>query len=131
MIGLKNLRLTIHMILCVRSLKYEEFANTLKIANQDVEGWGGKMFFVYLPAYERYSDKTPPKEVGDHDKILEIVQQLGITVIDADSVFSDTSAKWTDFFPFGLPGHYSTQGYMAVSKKIMSDLSKVQIQNKP
>jgi hypothetical protein len=78
--------------------------------------------FVYLPGYQRYSQKINNDEFRDRKKVLNIVQNLGIKIIDANQMFDNLEAP-KKLFPFEQPGHYNIQGYKNVSILIKDKLN--------
>ena len=97
------------------------FNDILTKAKSRVEAWGGEMYFVYLPEYNRYQVKR-----FSHDRfrkkaeIIELVKGLDIPVIDIHKeVFSNNSDPLS-MFPFRIPGHYNSDTYAKVSKVIIA-----------
>ncbi|BCA54133.1 hypothetical protein W02_12730 [Nitrospira sp. KM1] len=96
----------------------ELFRSILQEAKHTVNSWGGKFVFVYLPRYERY---TPVGGQPDRDGILEIVNSLGIELIDLHPVFADSDDPM-ELFPLRLPTHYSPAGYRLVAEQLLAYL---------
>jgi hypothetical protein len=99
------------------------FEIILASARSKVEAWGGELYFVYLPQYERYSGSDI-----NHDKfrnkvdVIELVQELNIPVLDAhQAVFSD-HADPLSLFPMRLNGHYNADGYSAIARFIVDKI---------
>jgi hypothetical protein len=99
------------------------FKIILASARSKVEAWGGELYFVYLPQYERYSGSDI-----NHDKfrnkvdVIELVQELNIPVLDAhQAVFSD-HADPLSLFPMRLNGHYTADGYSAIARFIIEQM---------
>ena len=92
------------------------FDEVLMSARDIVDGWGGELYFVYLPEYERYKP-----EVLDHSvhrkrtDVLELVISLDIPIIDIHEQVFVPQVDPTSLFPFGLTGHYSAEGYRQVA----------------
>jgi hypothetical protein len=106
------------------------FTNILKKAKADVEAWGGELFFVYLPDYERYSN-TP----ASHDRlykkaeVINLVRGLNIPVIDThQEVFVEHPDPFS-LFPLRSSGHYNTYGYAKVAKAIVDGVKEYEDQN--
>jgi hypothetical protein len=52
------------------------------------QSWGGTTYFIYLPWSVRYrSSLSVAPAVRSHANVRGIVEQLGIPIIDVDSVF--------------------------------------------
>jgi hypothetical protein len=110
------------------------FVRALAEAHTMVNGWGGTMYFVYLPAGGRYVD---PKVVGDYtgsgqyivalnarDHVLEIVGRLGIPLIDIHTAFRAQSGDPLSLFSFRDPiRHYTELGHMLVAQESLRVLS--------
>ena len=103
------------------------FYQTLTKAKKIVEEWGGKLYFVYLPRYERYNEKSMAVSHARYKKrseIIGLVEGLSIPVID---IHQEVFADHTDplkLFPFRLPGHYNAEGYAEVSKAIVRNIKQ-------
>ena len=99
------------------------FEIILASARSKVEAWGGELYFVYLPQYERYSgsDINHYKFRNKVD-VIELVQELNIPVLDAhQAVFSD-HADPLSLFPMRLNGHYNADGYSAIARFIVDKI---------
>lgn len=91
----------------------ELFRQSIAAATDAVHEADADLLFVYLPEYDRY---TRQRVVPHKAEVLATVRELGVPVIDMDSVFSlgDPLAA----FPNRLRGHYSTEGYRLVAQAI-------------
>ena len=80
-----------------------------------VSDWGGKIYFVYLPGFERYS-------IGNEDLFRDFVMQtvtdLNIPIIDIHQVVFDPHPDPLSLFPFRMYGHYNAEGYRLVAEAI-------------
>ena len=96
-----------------------------------VDGWGGQLYFIYLPAWERYPDKANHcrKQFLDTGKkyVLTVINELKIPIIDIQSVF-DSHPDPLSLFPLRIKGHYNAKGYKLVAeyleKHIPDDLEE-------
>jgi Lysophospholipase L1 and related esterases len=80
-----------------------------------VSDWGGKMYLVYLPNFERYTiDNVHP----DHDFVMQTATELGIPIIDIHSEVFDPHPDPLSLFPFSIRGHYNAEGYKLVAEAI-------------
>ena len=99
------------------------FANILTKAKARVEAWGGKIYFVYLPQYERYITK-----VNSHDmylkksEVINVVKGLDIPVIDIHQEIFANHPDPLALFPYRLDGHYTADGYREVTKAIIEKI---------
>jgi len=101
------------------------FTKILTKAKARVEAWGGELYFVYLPQYNRYN-----KKAISHDRhtkkseVVNVVKRLDIPVIDIhQEVFADHSDPLS-LFPFRGPGHYNKEGASEVAKAIIANIKK-------
>ena len=100
------------------------FTEILKSANELAKENNSKLYFVYLPAYERYKNtyyKSPYK------KVINLVNNLKIPLINIHlNVFknhNDPSSLFSiwgrEVYPrVGSNDHYSVKGYKLISKEI-------------
>ena len=107
------------------------FAEILTKAKAEVDGWEGKLYFVYLPQYERYSNKgVSHDDFRRKSEVIEVVKGLGIPVVD---IHQEVFANHPDplaLFPFRLPGHYNADGYSEAAKAIVTSVNKYEQSNK-
>ena len=96
-------------------------------ANNFVNKWDGKLYFVYLPDKERYSNKKiKDNNYLKRSQIIELINNLNIPLIDIHEEFFVKQADPIGFFAHRIYGHYSPDGYNAISKII---LNKINITN--
>jgi len=79
-----------------------------------------KLYFVYLPEYRRYSQKS--FDNNRYVKIKKLIKKLNINFIDIHQEFSK-SGDPLQFFPFRVGGHYNIKGYELIANKL-SEVSK-------
>ena len=84
--------------------------------------WGGKMYFVYLPDWPRYSNNDVGPVAKQRDSVLGIMKSLGIPVIDLHPVFQSQSDPLA-MFPFREPGHYTEKGHSLVAEEVLRFIS--------
>ena len=100
------------------------FTRTLQRSKETVAGWGGKLYFVYLPEWARYP-KKPLKtnwKFRSYGLVLEAMKKLDVPVID----FQESVAALEDplsQFPQRQPGHYSPAGYARLAEVIRARLA--------
>ena len=73
-----------------------------------VSGWGGKMYFVYLPSFALESDKL----------VLPTVTELDIPIIDIRTEVFAPHPDPLSLFPFRKPNHYNAEVYRLVAEAI-------------
>ena len=72
-----------------------------------------KLYFVYLPKYQRYKSGNNDKE---YDLVKNIVNDLKIPFIDIHKEVFLKEQNPLKLFPFELPGHYNIDGYKKVAE---------------
>ena len=98
----------------------ELFSQTLLTAKQEVASWGGKLYFIYLPAWEPYGD--PERADQKREQILQIATAVGLPVIDIHQTFTRQPDP-LDLFPFRLPAHYNEKGNRLVAQEVLRSIS--------
>ena len=88
---------------------------TLKLTKEFVNKNNSKLYFIYLPAYDRY--KTNYDDTG-YNLIKDIVNQLDIPFIDIPQEVFEKEKNPLNLFPFKMNGHYNVEGYKKVSETI-------------
>ena len=78
-----------------------------------------KFYFVYLGAYHRYkSSFNSHKYKKNYPKIIKIVNNLDIPLIDITNEFFLKTKDPLIYFPFREYGHYNVDGYKKISEII-------------
>lgn len=98
-----------------------QFRQVLALANQRTSEWGGRLHFVYLPNWPRYTGNLRPHEQM-RDKVLEIVRGMGIPVIDIHPAF-ESHGDPMSLFPFSAPGHYNEEGHRVVAETVLKSIA--------
>ena len=99
------------------------FNNILRKSKKLVSGWGGKFYFVYLPPYDRYSERASTNKVDQYrDLVMHTANGLGIPVIDIHEAVFKTHPDPLSLFPFRYEGHYNADGYRVVAEAIAKRL---------
>jgi hypothetical protein len=95
------------------------FQRTLSEARDRVHEWNGKLYFVYLPEWRRYtlSDGNP-----ERDRVIKVAESLGLPVIDIHQVFA-AQGDPASLFPFRLQGHYTEEGHRIVADYVLQSVS--------
>ncbi len=96
---------------------FSAFEKTLARAKADVESWGGRLVFAYLPGWKRF--KGEPGDYRYHDRIIKIADSLGLPIVDLVPVFADQP----DIFSLFARGdsawaHYNPAGYKLAAERI-------------
>ena len=100
----------------VRLKPFNEFKKILNQANELTKKNGSKLYFIYLPELARY--KNLEYDNFYYNKIIKIVDNLGIPMIDIHKNVFINQDKPLVLFPFGNQGHYNEIGYKLVAKNI-------------
>lgn len=112
---LRNFRLKINVVPEGVREKRTVFKNILERAENIISKWGGAMYFVYLPEFDRYltGDEYPSREY-----VLRTADELDIPVIDIHREVFDLHSDPVSLFPFRSGGHYNAEGYRLVTEAI-------------
>jgi len=116
-IKLTNLRnLLIHTTTDKYKINIENisiFKNIIQKSKKIVKGWGGKMYFVYLPNHQ-YKNKDD--KFRKH--VLRTITELEVPIIDIQKKVFDRHPEPLSLFPFSVSGHYNADGYRLVAEAI-------------
>ena len=97
------------------------FVDILQKSKQMVSDWDGKMYFVYLPSFFRYSTGN---EDSNRDFVLRTVTELDIPIIDIHKEVFDPHPDPLSLFPFRIGPHYTAEGYKLVAEAIEKRLEE-------
>lgn len=98
------------------------YYDIMEEANTRISGWGGRLYFVYLPAWDQFGSIAGPLENSFKPDIMRIVQRLGLPVLDLSKDFIG-SGDPLQFFPYRSDFHYNEAGNRLVAKKILEFLA--------
>lgn len=99
------------------------FGRVLQTARTEVRSWGGEMYLVYLPAWERYHAAMPEADRA-REQVLELTRELGIRLIDVEPSFGAQRDPSLLFAQFEYrPAHYSEAGYQLAAEAVIRALS--------
>ena len=91
--------------------------------NLEVNKWGGKFHFVYLPSWSRYNNKYSLANITFKNKIKRIVLESNIEFIDIVSVFKDNKVNNVNLYNLGVYNHYIQHGYNLIADKLITTIS--------
>ncbi|HET7292746.1 MAG TPA: SGNH/GDSL hydrolase family protein [Vicinamibacteria bacterium] len=101
------------------------FATILAKAKATVEGWGGRLAFVYLPPWSE-----PPRQLGEGEhvrlqqelraRVLKAAVGLDLQVIDVEAVFRRHPHPQELFACAGC--HYGPEGYRMAAETVLAAL---------
>ena len=101
------------------------FGKIIANAKDCVNTWNGKLYFVYLPDKERYSNTNSK---NDHylkrSQVIELINNLDIPIIDIHKEFFMEQSDPLSFFADRIYGHYSPKGYSEISKVIIKKINE-------
>ncbi len=87
-------------------------------AKRRVASWGGRLVFVWLPCWERFSSGAARDEsFRRRGEVLSLVRGLGLPVIDVLRVFN-AHPDPLSLFPLRIAGHYTEEGYRLAADAI-------------
>ena len=93
------------------------FHSILETAQEITAGFGGKLYFVYLPDHSSFGKGPPPSR----DWIMQILEELNIPMINIFKHFKAHKDPH-NFFPFRLHGHYTAKGYEQVAEVLIKEV---------
>jgi hypothetical protein len=94
---------------------FQLFESVLLAAKSAVLQSDGELYFVYLPAWERYGYE--PGASRDYQRVLSLVESLGIQAIDLNKTFQSHDDPLS-LFPFRRFGHYTEEGHRLVAHTV-------------
>ena len=92
-----------------------KFTKILKLTKNFVERNNSKLFFVYLPEYNRYITEY---DNTNYIKVKRIVDELKIPFIDIHNEVFKKEQNPLDLFPFKMKGHFNVKGYRKTAEFI-------------
>jgi len=100
----------------------DAFGEILSQAKKRVAGWGGQLYFVYLPEWARYTAYSSWGKTKRND-VLALVRKQGIPVVDIDLAFQAYGDPLS-LFPFRAVGHYTETGHRLVAEEVLKVVSR-------
>jgi len=96
------------------------FTQILKQTRDQTAAWGGKLYFIYLPAKTRYETGSKGRVLFKHSNaVLEVAKNLGLSIINIHREVFSSHPDPMSLFPNRMYNHYSPTGYNAVAKAII------------
>lgn len=93
-------------------------------ARDSAGAWGGALYFVYLPEWQRYNDPTRANPY--RDRVLALVRSAGIPLIDVHETFRSHPDPLS-LFPFRQQGHYNVEGHRVVADAVLRSLRSARV----
>ena len=107
----------------------KKFSETLYLSKKFSEHNGAKFYFVYLPEDFQYGDSNyKKKQLEKYKKVLNLVKQLNIPIIDIKKDLLDVHPNPKSLFPIKkinkAQGHYNEGGYKSISEIILKTVNE-------
>ena len=103
------------------------FRKIMLNAKNFVNQWDGKLYFVYLPDKERYSNKgSKDDSYLKRFQVINLINSLNIPIIDVHKEFFMKQNDPIYFYAHRVYGHYSPEGYHKVAKTIVKKVNELQ-----
>ena len=102
--------------------KNQLFIEILSKAKNTVEEWGGEIYFVYLPTYNRFLEK---KEIYPYKELSNLIKLNGINFINLKNIYFSKIKYPLDSFPNRKRGHYTAKTYKEISAIIIKEIEKL------
>jgi hypothetical protein len=96
------------------------FREVLQQAQRQTFAWGGRLVFIYLPEWARYTSYRSLAKTK-HDEVLTAVRELGIPIVDLVPAF-EAHGDPLSLFPFRWSGHYNELGHRLVAESVLKHL---------
>ena len=101
------------------TLPLKEFETILNHTKNIADDKNAKMYFVYLPQFERYKSKLRD---DNYFEIKKLVANLNINFIDIDKEVFQKEKDPLGLFPFRNWGHYNEEGYRRIGEALFKKI---------
>jgi len=109
------------VLLTSEGATWDIFRTTLLQAKELTNNWGGSLYFVYLPSWNRFGKAVSVPEI-EHTRVLKVVSGLGIPTIDVVPAFQAHKDPLS-LFTLRVFGHYNKSGNQIVGDTVLKFLS--------
>jgi hypothetical protein len=109
------------VLLTSEGVTWDVFRKALLQAKSLTNDWGGRLYFVYLPSWNRFGKAASGPEI-EHTRVLKVVSGLGIPIIDLVPAFQAQKDPLS-LFTLRVFGHYSELGNQVVGDNVLKVLS--------
>jgi hypothetical protein len=108
----------------ITGAELELLETILSQAKTTIASWGGTLYIVYLPAWERYGNPQLLNQTsaGYRDRVLSMAKRLGIPIIDIHPAFQAQKDPLS-LFSFRRFGHYNDEGHNVVAGQVLKSVS--------
>jgi hypothetical protein len=100
---------------------WDVFRSALLRAKSLTNSWGGSLYFVYLPSWNRFGKGVSVPEI-EHTRVLKVVNGLDIPTIDVVPAFQAHKDPLS-LFTLRVFGHYNELGNQIVSETVLKFLT--------
>ena len=108
------------------------FIKVLTQARDQTAAWGGKLYFIYLPEFKRYSTRVLNQDwYRNRGEVIKIARSLNLPVIDVHQEIFANHPDPLALFSFRLSAHYNAEGYSEVAKAIVSGVREKKQRRSP
>lgn len=90
---------------------------TLRQAKAMTAAWGGRLYFVYLPEWQRY--KTLARTNGRREEVLRLIDEIGLPIIDVHQAFLRQPDPLALFAWRRFASHYNAEGHRVVAEAVL------------
>ncbi|MBE0529834.1 MAG: hypothetical protein IH626_03345 [Rhodospirillales bacterium] len=90
------------------------FEKIVRAADDEVRGWGGRLYFVYLADWQSFAQRP----IGSRNAVLQSVEDAGIPILDFETIMRESDDPLA-YFPYRAPNHYTSEGYNLLVDKLM------------
>ena len=94
-----------------------EFKKILELTKDLTDRNNTKLYFIYLPEYNRYKSNF---DNSNYKLVKTIVEDLNIPFIDLNLLLFNNEKEPLKLFPFELFGHYTVEGYQKAAQTIFN-----------
>jgi hypothetical protein len=99
-----------------------KFKEIMNLSKEFVESNGAKIYFVYLPGYERYDNTLILQDASKkYNKVIKIIKNLKIPIIDINKDLFEKHKDPLSLFP-SANHHYNELGYKLVADTIFKKI---------
>lgn len=103
---------------------FSRFENIIKKMNTFVLNNNSELFFVYLPEISRYSQKRTWDKYYNYKKIIEVVKDQNIKIIDLHKELFEKTDDPLKYFPYRRFLHYNKQAYEEITDIIVNKIER-------
>jgi hypothetical protein len=116
----------------ISNINYEEMENIFNKIIINAQKYAidkkSNIYFVYIPDSKRYIGVNKTAEYHNYDKVIKLVKELNIPIIDIHKNFIKLEYSPLKFYSFETVGnHFNEDGYKKVSEIIFAEINKFEV----